>query len=74
MAQQREEQWNLSPSKSIVERLPVVRPPKPDIFVHTHPKSHTNTIIAESVEKVFELSAWRVFLDAFHASCGFVHW
>ena len=73
-AKERDTSWNLSPSKTIVERRPMVIPPKPQTFVHRHPKSYTNEIIMKYEGTTSQQAAYRVFLDSFYYLCGFRAW
>lgn len=52
----------------------MVIPPKPQIFVHRHPKSYTNEIIMKYEGSTNQLAAYRVFLDSFYYLCGFRAW
>ena len=73
-ARERDMQWNLSPSKTAVQKRPVVIAPRPETFVHTHPKSWTNEIIAATEAITAQKAAFRVFLDAFYYECGYRSW
>jgi hypothetical protein len=64
---------NLSPSRTNVERPPMVIPPKPQTSVHRHPKSYTNEIIM-TYERTTSQKAYRVFLDSIYYLCGFRTW
>ena len=65
---------NLSPSKTIVERRPIVIPLKPQTFVPRHPKWYTNEILTKSEATQSQQPAYRVFLDSFYCLCGFRAW
>jgi hypothetical protein len=73
-AKERDVQWNLSPSKTVVQKRAVVTAPRPQTFVHTHPKSHTNEIISSAEAITAQKAAYRIFLDAFYYQCGFRPW
>lgn len=67
-------QRNLSPSKTVVQKCPMVIAPRPQTFVHTHPKSHANEIISSAKAIAAQKAAYRVFLDAFYYQCGYRLW
>jgi len=67
-------QWNLSPSKTVVENRPMVIAPRPQTFVHAHPKSYTNEILSSIEAITTQKAAYRIFLDAFYYECGFRPW
>jgi hypothetical protein len=73
-AKERDMEWNLSPSKTVVQKRPMVTAPRPQTFIHTHPESHTNRIIAAAETATTQLAAYRLFLDAFYYECGFRQW
>ena len=67
-------QWSLSPSRTVVQKRPLVIPPHPQTFIHTHPKSHTNNILASAERATFQRAAYRIFLECFYYECGFRPW
>jgi hypothetical protein len=61
----------LTPSKTILAQRPLVIPPKPVTYVHRHPDSYINAIIAKDISNRAQRAALRTFLDAFCYQCGF---
>lgn len=72
-AQRRHSDLMLSPSATIVEqrRMP---PSSPEIYVSSHPKSHTNSIILREQAIDAQYAALRVFFDCLYATCGYIPW
>jgi len=64
--------WKLSPSKTIVRPKPLVRPPVPEGYTHSHPDWYKNHIVASAQKTADMLMAHRIFLDCFVGECGFV--
>ena len=66
--------FSLTPSKMLLERRPIMIPPKPVTYVHRHPDAYTNAITAREKSTRTQEAALRVFLDAFYYKCGFRAW
>ena len=65
IARQNDLKWKLSPSKTIVQPKPLVRPPVPEVYIHSHPDWYKNDIFAASQKNSDMLAAHRIFLDCF---------
>ena len=71
VARENDIRWKLSPSKTIVQPKPLVRPPVPEVYTHSHPDWYENYIFAAQKDSDM-LAAHRIFLDCFVGECGFV--
>ena len=71
-ARENDIKWKLSPSKTIIQPKPIVRPPVPEVYTHSHPDWYKNDIFAATQKDSDMLAAHRIFLDCFVGECGFV--
>ena len=72
VARENDIMWKLSPSKTVVQPKPLVRPPVPEVFTDSYPDWCKNDIVAAAQKESDMLAAHRIFLDCFVGECGFV--